>query len=66
MGVIDGTHIFIAKLISLYSKGYFFHKMGGVQLECGFTSCGWQPKNVHGHLCVNACEREQLSYVEEV
>ncbi len=33
MGVIDDTHISIAKLISLYSKGYFFHKMGGYNLN---------------------------------
>ncbi len=33
MGVIDGTCIFIAKLVSLYSKGYFFHKMGGYNLN---------------------------------
>ncbi len=33
MGVIDGIRIFITKLVSIYSKGYFFHKMGGYNLN---------------------------------
>jgi hypothetical protein len=54
MGVIDGTCIFIAKLVSVYSKGYFFHKL-------------WLTiKKMFMEICVNACECEQLSYVEEV
>lgn len=54
MSVIDGTCIFIAKLVSLYSKGYFFHKL-------------WLTiKKMFMEICVNACECEQLSYVEEV